>query len=123
MCVNRKTLWLGGTALALTLAATAGVALAGYANGDDYTRASPSYQLGYAAGVADTLAALQGGSLLKDGAFNDQTGKIARCLADKKVKQSQIRAAYLAYLQANPGKKSEAAGPNVFEALKKACGA
>jgi hypothetical protein len=121
MSALRKTGSVGAAICALALVATVGSAIAGYTTGDNYAHASLSYQLGYAGGVADTLAALQSENLLKDGPFNEQTAKIARCLTDKKIKQSQVRAAYLTYLQTNPDKASQTAGTNIFEALKIAC--
>jgi hypothetical protein len=43
----------------------------------------------------------------KDGSFNDLSGKIIKCLADKKMKQTQVRAAYLTYLKEFPAQKSD----------------
>jgi hypothetical protein len=119
MRLQRKMLWTGATAAALV--ATIGTALAGYTSGDTFMKASNSYKLGYSAGAIDMLTALQEQKLLKDGAFSDQTGKIAKCLQDKKVKQSQVAQAYLTYLKENPKRQAEAAAPDISNAMAIAC--
>jgi hypothetical protein len=119
MRLQRKLLWTGATAVALV--AMIGTALAGYTTGDTFMKASNSYKLGYAAGAIDMLTALQEQKLLKDGPFNDQTAKLVRCLKDKKVKQSQVAQAYLAYLEQNPQRKAEAAAPDISNAMAIAC--
>jgi len=119
MRLHWKVLWTGAVAAALV--AMIGTALAGYATGDIYLKASGSYKLGYAAGAIDMLTALQEQKLLKDGAFNDQTAKIAKCLQDKKVKQSQVVQAYLTYLKENPKRQAEAAAPDISNAMAIGC--
>ncbi|HEV2549902.1 MAG TPA: hypothetical protein VGU20_21505 [Stellaceae bacterium] len=119
MRLQRKMLWTGATAVALV--AMIGTALAGYTTGDTFMKASNSYKLGYAAGAIDMLTALQEQKLIKDGAFNDQTAKIAQCLRDKKVKQSQIANAYLTYLKENQKRQAEAAAPDISNAMAIAC--
>jgi len=119
MRLQRKTLLAG--AMAVAFVATIGTALAGYTTGEIFTKASGGYKLGYAAGAIDMLTALQEQGLLKDGAFNDQTAKIARCLKDKKVKQSQVAAAYLTFLKENPKRQAEAAAPNISTAMATGC--
>jgi len=119
MRLHWKVLWTG--AVAAGLVAMIGTALAGYATGDIYLKASGSYKLGYAAGAIDMLTALQEQKLLKDGAFNDQTAKIAKCLQDKKVKQSQVVQAYLTYLKENPKRQAEAAAPDISNAMAIGC--
>ena len=119
MRLQRKMLWTG--AIAGVLVTTIGTAIAGYTTGDAYLKASGSYKLGYAAGAIDMLTALQEQKLLKDGAFNDQTAKIAKCLQDKKVKQSQVAQAYLTYLKENPKRQAEAAAPDISNAMAIGC--
>jgi len=119
MRLHWKVLWTGAVAAALV--AMIGTAVAGYATGDIYLKASGSYKLGYAAGAIDMLTALQEQKLLKDGAFNDQTAKIAKCLQDKKVKQSQVVQAYLTYLKENPKRQTEAAAPDISNAMAIGC--
>jgi hypothetical protein len=119
MRLQRKMLWMGATAVALV--ATIGTAVAGYTTGTTFMKGSNSYKLGYAAGAMDMLTALQEQKLLKDGAFNDQTAKIAQCLRDKKVRQGQVAAAYLTYLQNNPSRQAEAAAPDLSNAMVIAC--
>jgi hypothetical protein len=119
MRLHWKALWTGAVVAALV--AMIGTALAGYATGDIYLKASGSYKLGYAAGAIDMLTALQEQKLLKDGAFNDQTAKIAKCLQDKKVKQSQVVQAYLTYLKENPKRQAEAAAPDISNAMAIGC--
>jgi len=108
-------------AIVLAFAATIGTALAGYSTGETFTKASGDYKLGYAAGAIDMLTALQEQGLLKDGPFNEQTAKIGQCLKDKKVKQSQVAAAYLTFLKENPKRQGEAAAPNISTAMATAC--
>jgi hypothetical protein len=119
MRLQRKTLLAG--AIVLALGTTIGTAIAGYTTGETFTKASGSYKLGYAAGAIDMLTALQEQGLLKEGSFNDQTAKIAQCLKDKKVKQSHIASAYLAFLKENPKRQGEAAAPNISTATVAAC--
>jgi hypothetical protein len=119
MRLQRKVLWTGATAVALV--AMIGTALAGYTTGGTFMKAPNGYQLGYAAGAIDMLTALQEQKLLKDGAFNDQTAKIVKCLKDKKVKQSQVVQAYLTYLKEDPKRQAEAAAPDISNAMAVGC--
>jgi hypothetical protein len=121
MATTRRVSWTAAVVVSATLAAGLGSALAGYTTGQTYTKTTPDYQLGYAAGVADLLTALQEQKLLKDGAFNDQAAMIGQCLKNKKIKQSQVRGAYLGYLKAFPSKVSDSAAPDVTNAMVIAC--
>jgi hypothetical protein len=121
MAINRRISWTAAVVVSATLAAGLGSALAGYTTGQTYTKTTPDYQLGYVAGVVDLLTALQEQKLLKDGAFNDQAAMIAQCLKTKKIKQSQVRAAYLGYLKTFPAKAPDAAAPDVTNAVVIAC--
>jgi hypothetical protein len=120
MTPKRSIVWAGVAAIGLVLA-TSLAAVAGYITGDKYEKSQPLYQSGYAAGAVDMLADIYDGKFLKDGSFNDLTGKIVKCLADKKMKQTQVRAAYLTYLQQFPAQKTDQAASNIVEALKLAC--
>ena len=120
MTPKRSIVWAGVASIVLVLATSIG-ALAGYMTGDKYEKSQPLYQTGYAAGAVDMLAEIYGGQFLKDGSFNDLSGKIIKCLADKKMKQTQVRAAYLTYLKEFPAQKSDNAPSNIFESLKLAC--
>jgi hypothetical protein len=119
MRLQRRMLWTSATIVALV--ATIGTAVAGYTTGTTFMKGSNSYKLGYAAGAMDMLTALQEQKLLKEGSFNDQTAKIAQCLRDKKVRQGQVAAAYLTYLQNNPNRQTEAAAPDISNAMAIAC--
>jgi hypothetical protein len=107
MRLQPKMLWTG--AIAGALVTTIGTAIAGYTTGDAYIKASGSYKLGYAAGAIDMLTALQEQKLLKDGAFNDQTAKIAKCLQDKKVKQSGAGLSHLPQRESETTSRSRCA--------------
>lgn len=120
MRAHRIMPWIGGAAVGVILSASIGTAL-GYATGETFTKASPSYQLGYVGGAIDMLAGLQGAKLLKDGPMKDGTANVLQCLHDKKIKQSQVRGAYLSYLKAYPKKASETAAIDVFNAADIAC--
>lgn len=119
MRLQRNMLWAG--AMVIALGATIGTAIAGYSTGESFIKGSNSYKLGYAAGAMDMLTALQQQKLLKDGPFSDQTAKLAQCLKDKKVKQSQVANAYTTYLQQNPKRQAEAAAPEMANAMLIAC--
>ena len=101
----------------------AGTALAGYFDGDQYKKAGQGYQAGYAAGAMDMLAGLQETKLLKDGSFNKEAGDVANCLAAKKIKSSDLRKAYLKYLELNPDQGKKNAAGDIFVAMKLACSA
>jgi hypothetical protein len=112
---------IGAAAVALALLGGVASALAGYSNGNEYTRSSQSYQYGYAAGAVDMLAALQQTKLLKPGAFDNDAAKVIQCIEAKKMKPSQIRAVYLKYLETNPKQKADNAAPNIVAVLKAEC--
>jgi hypothetical protein len=121
MATNRRILWTAAVVVSAALAASLGSALAAYTTGQSYMKATPSYQLGYVAGVADMLTVLQERKLLKDGAFNDQAAAIGQCLKSKKIKQSQVASAYLGYLKAFPNTASDTAAFSVTDAMVIAC--
>jgi hypothetical protein len=121
MAAHRRVLWTGAVVVLAALVAGLGSALAGYTTGQAYKKTTPDYQLGYVAGVVDALTALQNQKLLKDGPFSDQATAIAQCLQTKKIKQSQVRSAYLGYLQTFPAKASDNAAPDVTNAVAIAC--
>jgi hypothetical protein len=119
MTPKRSIVWTGVAAIVLVLATSIGAVAV--VTGDKYEKSQPVYQLGYAAGAVDMLAEIYAGKFLKDGSFNDLTGKVVKCLADKKMKQSQMRAAYITYLQQFPAQKTDNAPSNIVESLKLAC--
>jgi hypothetical protein len=121
MAMTRKISWTTAVVVVATLAAGLGSAFAGYTTGQTYTKTTPDYQLGYVAGVVDLLTALHDQNLLKDGAFNDQAALIGLCLKNKKIKQSQVRGAYLGYLKTFPNKAPDGAAPDVTNAVVIAC--
>ena len=120
MRAHRIMPWIGGATVGIVISASIGTAL-GYATGETFTKASPSYQLGYVGGAIDMLAGLQGAKLLRDGPMNDGATKVVQCLRDKKIRQSQVRGAYLSYLKVYPKKASETAAIDVFNAAEVAC--
>jgi hypothetical protein len=101
----------------------AGSALAGYFDGTQYKKASQAYQMGYAAGAMDMLAGLQETKMLKDGSFSKDAGEVTTCLAAKKIKSSDLRNAYLKYLELNPDQSKSSAAGDIFVAMKLACSA
>jgi hypothetical protein len=121
MTPKRSMVWAGVAAIVLVLATSIGAVAGYYVTGETYEKSQPQYQAGYAAGVVDMLTEIYAGKFLKDGSFNDLSGKILKCQADKKLKQSQVRAAYLTYLQQFPAQKPDKAPSNIFESLKLAC--
>lgn len=121
MRAHRIMPWIGGAAIGIVISASVSTALAGYSTGATFSKASPSYQLGYVAGAIDMLAGLQGAKLLKDGPMNDDAAKVVQCLTDKKIRQSQVRGAYLSYLKVYPKKASDSAAIDVFNAAEIAC--
>ena len=112
---------IGATALALGMLAGAGSALAGFATGDAFMKATDGYKLGYAAGAIDMLAGLNELKLLKSGPFSSDSDKVVKCIASKKVKPSGVSNTYAKYLDANPQRKSGTAAGDIFIALKMAC--
>jgi hypothetical protein len=121
MRAHRIMPWIGGAAVGIVISATIGTAFAGYSTGETFSKASPSYQLGYVAGAMDMLAGLQGAKLLKDGPMNDDAAKLVQCLSDRKIRQSQVRGAYLSYLKVYPAKAGDSAAIDVFNAAQMAC--
>jgi hypothetical protein len=121
MILRQSTAVVLAALMATAIMAAAGSALADFMNGANYTKAEPPYQVGYAAGAVDMITNLQASGAISDPPLNADISKIRKCLVDQKIKQAQIAAAYVAYLNAEPKSKSEPSALSVFEALKIAC--
>lgn len=121
MVVSQRTVFVLAALIAAAIVAATGSALASYISGEQYSKQKPLYQLGYAVGAIDMLTELQGLGSLQAGPLNDAVAKIAQCLIDKKVKQSEIAGAYVTYLQQVPKSRAEQAPLSIFEAVKAAC--
>lgn len=117
--MGRRLLLTGLVFFAVFGFQTVGHAVLAFLDGESYSTSTRDYKLGYSAGSLDMLRALQDAGKLQPVNFNDQAKAITNRFA-KKV-DTDIDAAYVAYLKKYPKRRDRSAASAIYNAMREIC--